>query len=152
MKGKIWRVVKKINKGLSTRIRTRYGKTRSVDIPESIRQGGVLSVIQFSKMMDMLNEMLEEEFEGYRVWYGESKIACLLFMDDAIIVEEDPEKFQTALNIAKKCTMVYKLALNKSKSKVMIINQDESDKKRLWKIGNTELEVLGRNYITKWKT
>ena len=38
VKGKIWRVVKKINEGLSTRIRTRYGKTRSVDIPESIRQ------------------------------------------------------------------------------------------------------------------
>ena len=37
--------------------------------------------------------------------------------------------------------MVYKLVLNKSKSKVMIINPDESDKKRLCKIGNTELEL-----------
>ena len=89
--------------------------------------------------MDMLNKMLEEE--GYGVWYGESKIACLLFMDDAVIVEEDPEKFQTALSIAHKYTMVYKLVLNMSKSKVMIINQDESDKKTLWKIGDTELEL-----------
>ena len=53
--------------------------------------------------MDMLNEMLEEE--GYGVWYGESKTACLLFMDDAVIVEEDPEKFQTALT--EHCTEVY---------------------------------------------
>ena len=42
----------------------------------------------------MLNEMLEEE--GYGVWYG-----------DAVIVEKDPEKFQTALNISQKYTMVY---------------------------------------------
>ena len=44
-------------------------------------------------------------------------------MDDAVIVEEDPEIFQTALNIAQKYTM------------------DESDKKRLCKIGNTELDL-----------
>ena len=74
----------------------------------------------------MLNEMLEEE--GYGVWYGESKIAFLLFMDNAIIVEEDPEKFQTALNIAQKYTMVYKLVLNKSKSKVMITRIKFSEK------------------------
>ena len=142
VKGKTWRIVKKINDGLFTRVRTRYGLTREVLIPESIRQGGVLSVVEFSKMMDMLNVMIEKE--GYRVWIGDIRLPCLLFMDDAVIVEDDPERFQGALEVTNRFIKFYKLVLNHTKSKVMIINKDEQDQDRIWKVGNMELESVDK--------
>ena len=40
VKGKIWRIVGKLNEGLKTVVKTCHGLTRKVKIPESIRQGG----------------------------------------------------------------------------------------------------------------
>ena len=90
--------------------------TREVLIPEIIRQGGVLSAVEFSKMMDMLNVMIEKEVYG--VWLGDIRLPCLLFMDDAVTVEDDPERFQGALEVTNRFTKYYILVLNHTKSKV----------------------------------
>ena len=42
------RMIKKINSNLTARIQTRYGLTRKINIRDSIRQGGVLSVIEYA--------------------------------------------------------------------------------------------------------
>jgi hypothetical protein len=44
--------MKKLNENLSATIRTKYGTTRNIQIRDSIRQGGVLSVIEYANMMD----------------------------------------------------------------------------------------------------
>ena len=43
--GKNLRMIKKLNSNLNARIHTRYGLTRKIDIKDSIRQGGALSMI-----------------------------------------------------------------------------------------------------------
>ena len=138
VKGKIWRMVRKLNEGLKTVVKTRHGITRKVKIPESIRQGGVLSVLEFAKMMDRLSEMLQKENLG--VWYGRIQISSLLFMDDAVIIENNHDKFKVALETVERFRKLYKLVLNQGKSKTMVINADERDKNTIWKSGKIQLE------------
>ena len=46
------RMIKKINSNLTARIQTRYGLTRKINIRYSITQAGVLSVIEYTTLMD----------------------------------------------------------------------------------------------------
>ena len=48
IKGKDWIITKKLNENLTARIQTNHGYTRKVEIKDSIRQGGILSVIQYA--------------------------------------------------------------------------------------------------------
>ena len=52
IKGKIWQIIDILNRDLKTTIQTKYGPTRQIKIKDSIRQGGVLSVIQYATLMD----------------------------------------------------------------------------------------------------
>ena len=45
LEGKYWKIVKELNSNLTAKVRTKYGLTRTIQIRDSIRQGGVLSVI-----------------------------------------------------------------------------------------------------------
>ena len=45
---KDWIITKKLNENLTARIQTNHGYTRKVEIKDSIRQGGILSVIQYA--------------------------------------------------------------------------------------------------------
>ena len=69
--------------------------------------------------MDRLSEMLQKENLG--VWYGRIQISSLLFMDDAVIIENDYDKFKVALETVERFRKLYKLVLNQGKSKTMVI-------------------------------
>ena len=45
---------KKINPNLTARIQARYGLIRNINIRDSIRQEGVLSVIEYATLMDVV--------------------------------------------------------------------------------------------------
>ncbi len=42
----------KLNENLTATIKAKYGYPRNIQIRDSIRQGGVLSVIEYTNMMD----------------------------------------------------------------------------------------------------
>ncbi len=52
VQSKHWSIVKKLNENLTARVKTKYGLTRKIQIKDSIRQGGVLSVAQYAVLMD----------------------------------------------------------------------------------------------------
>ena len=45
LKDNHWTIVKRINENLTARIKTKHGLTRKIAIKDSLRQGGVLSVL-----------------------------------------------------------------------------------------------------------
>ena len=61
IKGKNLEILRKLNSGLSTRIQTKHGMTREIKIKDSIRQGGVLSVIEYATLID---EIAKELIQG----------------------------------------------------------------------------------------
>ena len=57
-------MMRKMNSDLTARIRTKYGLTRKIKIKDSIRQGGVLSVIEYATLMDEITKELQEKIQG----------------------------------------------------------------------------------------
>ena len=47
---------KKLDENLTTRIQTKYGSTRNIKIKDSIRQGGVLSILLYALLMDEISK------------------------------------------------------------------------------------------------
>ena len=58
--GKYQRMIKKLNSNLNARIQTRYGRTRKINIKDNIRQGGVLSVIEYATLIDEIAKELKQ--------------------------------------------------------------------------------------------
>ena len=56
-----WQVVKNLNQNLKAQLLTKHGLTEEFDIRDSIRQGGVLSVIQYALLMDEISKEINEE-------------------------------------------------------------------------------------------
>ena len=52
IKGQHWRLINELNSNLTAKIRTQHGLTREIKIRDSIRQGGVLSVIESANLID----------------------------------------------------------------------------------------------------
>ena len=61
IKGKDWTITKKLNENLIARIPTNHGCTKKVEIKDSIRQGGILSVLQYANLMDEITKEIEKK-------------------------------------------------------------------------------------------
>ena len=60
LKSRLWLTIKKLNENLTATVNTPHGNSRPIKITDSIRQGGVLSVIQYALLMDEINKNIEE--------------------------------------------------------------------------------------------
>ena len=61
VKGKNLILIKKLNSNLRARIHTRHGLTREIKIKDSIRQGGVLFVIEYATLIDEIAKELKKK-------------------------------------------------------------------------------------------
>ena len=55
-----WQITNDINTNLTATIKTKYGNTREIQIRDSIRQGGVLSVLMYATVMDEIAEEINK--------------------------------------------------------------------------------------------
>ena len=81
LRGKAWRILRKLNSNLTAEIKTRFGKTRQIEMEIGGKQGSRLTGRMFAKMMDTLAEELQGE--GFQVT-PEFIIAVLLWVDDVV--------------------------------------------------------------------
>lgn len=145
IKGKLWRLVYKLNSNIKAQIRTKYGLTRIIKIPENLKQGGVLSVAEFAKIIDELEREMKDHGLGYA--YHDLLISTLLFVDDIVLMAETPEILQKMLDVVENFTVKWRLVIGMKKSKVMVIGPTAKLNTK-WKIGDDELEVVKTyNYL-----
>ncbi len=90
--------MKKLNENLTASIRTKYGLTRKITIKDSIRQGGVLSVVEYANMMDNIAKELQTRNQGQQKLGNNTITGCLLWMDDVTLFHENPLELQEMLN------------------------------------------------------
>ena len=135
-----WLIVKRMNENLKARIRTRFGHTRRISITNSIRQGGVLSVILFGLLMDQISKEMPQEQTGIQIQGTDLTVSTLLWVDDVVLFEKDPEKLQEMLNKVDHVAKTYHLEFGESKSKVMKIGNSKNRPKL--KLGEMELEYV----------
>ncbi len=73
-----WKIIKELNSNLTATLKTKYGNTRKINIKDSIRQGGVLSVIQYALLMDEINKEITKQNIGPKMENIQEPIGCLL--------------------------------------------------------------------------
>ena len=117
--GKLWNIVKELNTNLLTTVQTKHGPTRKIKITDSIRQGGVLSVLMYALMIDETNKALSETDLGIKIPDTEFKIPCLEWMDDVVLAETKPERAQKQLDITNHTSLKYHVEYGMNKTKYL---------------------------------
>jgi hypothetical protein len=95
----LWTVIKNLNENLTAKIATKYGHTREIKITDSIRQGGVLSVLEFALLMDEISKEIKKQNLGTPIPNSEEKVGCILWMDDVLLITPCPKEMQQMLDI-----------------------------------------------------
>ena len=126
---KLWKIIKKLNENLTAAIHTKYGPTRKTTIKDSIRQGGVLSVLRYALLMDEINKEIQEIDLGIEIPDTPTKMACLLWMDDVLLLKTKPKEKQKLLDITEKVAEKYHIKFGKEKSQSMTIGKTNEQPK-----------------------
>ena len=137
-------MIKKLNSNLNARIHMRYGLTKKIDIKDSIRQGGVLSVIEYATIIDEIAKELKLRNLGYET-KSKVKLASLLWMDDVYLIHHDLNKLQEILDITNHVANKYHIQFGAAKCKV--IRRGRRKKSSLKLIGEILEEVSTYKYL-----
>ena len=113
-----------------------------------VRQGDNLSPILFSMFLNDLEDHMDaDNLDGITLDFNTdelfvfTKLYVLLYADDTIIVADNETFFQQSLNSFNNYCEVWKLKINKDKSKVMIFGAKKTDCFSFY-IGKTKLEIV----------
>ena len=144
IEGKNLRMIKKLNSNLTAKIQTRYGLTRKINIKDSIRQGGVLSVIEYAALIDEISKELRKKGLGLKM-YENLNIDSLLWMDDVCLIHHDLETLQEMLDTTNHVALKYHIQFRAAKCKV--IRKGKGKKSKLNLNGETLEEVTTYKYL-----
>ena len=120
---RLWKLVKCLNSNLKTTIQTKHGATRKIEIKDSIRQGGVLSVSLYALLMDEINKDMKQTQLGIEVPGSDTRIPCLLWMDDVLLIETNEQKKQALLNSTDHTSKKYHIEFGMPKTKFLRPNK-----------------------------
>ena len=87
--GDTWNIIRKLSQNLCAQIKTKDGLTREIKIKDSIRQGGVLSVLQYATVMDEIAKEIQKLNKGIKIPHKKERIGCLLWMDDVLLMADN---------------------------------------------------------------
>ena len=135
---------KKLNSNLTARIQTRYGLTRRINIKDSIRQGGVLSVIEYATLIGEISKELKDKNLGY-VTEANITLDSLPLMDDMCLIHHDLNKLQEILDVTNHVANKYHIQFGAVKCKV--IKRGKGKKSALKLNGETLEEVPKYKYL-----
>jgi hypothetical protein len=138
LKDNHWTIVKRINENLTARIKTKHGLTRKIAIKDSLRQGGVLSVLCYGAQMDEINKEIEKLDLTMPIQGTDKKVGCLLWVDDVLLATTEAETQQQQLDTTNEISGRYHIEFGKDKSKTMTIGKDKS--RREFKLGDMDIE------------
>ena len=138
MKGRLWTLVKSLNSNLKTTIQTKYGASRQIGIKDSIRQGGVLSVTLYALLMDEINKEIRNTELGIKIPGSDTRVPCLLWMDDVLLVETDEKKSQELLDITDHTSKKYHVEFGMPKTKYLRPGKNKNEIQL--KIGQNTIE------------
>ena len=139
LRGKAWRILKKLNNNLKAKINTRYGPTRVLNMEIGGKQGSRLTGRMFSKLMDMLQEEIEPTGEGFQLQQGLT-IPYLLWVDDVVSCVEGQENQKRILKRVNEFGIKHKLKWGAAKCNVIKIGKHENDKQDEWMLGDEKIE------------
>ena len=124
LSGKNWRILKNLNSNLKAKIRTKFGMTREINVKDSIRQGGVLSVVEYANLIDEIAKQIKHENTGKTTINDTELTGCLLWMDDIALIHHDDKELQKMLNITEEIAKRYHIKFSEAKSQTIAIGKE----------------------------
>ena len=118
-------IVYNLNQNLSAELKTKHGNTRRITIKDSLRQGGVLAVLQYGIMMDQINQEIKARNLGIKIEGTDLQIPSLLWVDDVLVIAESLEEMQTMLNVINEIAAKYHIEFGMPKSNILKIGKKE---------------------------
>ena len=138
---RLWQIVKNLNSNLKTAIQTKHGNTRQINIKDSIRQGGVLSVTLYALLMDEINKEMMQTDLGIKIPESETRIPCLLWMDDVLLAETNIERKQDLLDLTDHTSKKYHVEFGMPKTKFLRPGKSNTNNKKIeLKLGENTIE------------
>ena len=138
LRGKSWRILKRLNTDLKASIKTLFGPTRDVDMEIGGKQGSRLTGRMFAKMMDLLSEYLSDTELGFSI-DTDSIISVLLWIDDVISCVESEEEQEEMLMKVNEFDIEHKIKWGQSKCNVMRVGKHKKSE-REWKLGDMVIQ------------
>ena len=137
-----WVYMDALNENNKVKIKTTFGLTSDIQTGTIIKQGGVLSPIQFSLLIDEIGKNLASKDKGLILI--EQGVPCLLWVDDIVTMHTELEEVQTMLDIIYEMSNKYNYKFGMDKSKHLIIGEDPHPSINLH-LGDRPLEKV-KNY------
>ena len=133
IKGKIWRLGKRLQEKLTSKVKTRYGHTRTIKRDSGGKQGGHIMPTIFCKMMDTLaEELLAGKSLG--AFIKEEHIPAILFVDDVVSTAEGEQDQEKVLEKVADFAIKHKMEWGVDKCKVLEIGRHRNPRPH-WKLG-----------------
>ena len=84
LNSKIWSTIKKLNENVTATVQSKYGPARKITIKDNIRQGGILSILQYSLLIDEINKEIKGTDLEIKIPNTETNVVCLFWVDDVL--------------------------------------------------------------------
>ena len=127
--GKCFRLIRSMYENIKSRVKYINGKSQFFPCTVGVRQGENLSPFLFAIFLNDLEFYFTQRgIPGINLEFNENdifmflQIFLLLYADDTVIFAESPEELQNALNAFSDYCDLWKLTVNVSKTKLLIIS------------------------------
>jgi len=123
------------------KIRTEQGLTRSFRTTKGVRQGCVMSPLLFNLYTAELEERLERRGIG-GIGIGKNRIWSLAYADDLVLIAKNREAMIDMMASLRVFLKDRKMELNADKSKMLVFNRKDREKKEKWKWNEKIIEEV----------
>lgn len=132
---------------------TSEGVSETFQTHRGVRQGCPLSPVLFNLFIEDLEEEWKKKNLGGTV-IGKTKIFCLKFADDVVVVADDREGLKDMPQSLEKYTTKNQLEVNTTKTKIMIFRKGGKRKEEgRWTFKGNRIEIVnGYKYLGLWFT
>jgi hypothetical protein len=119
VKGRLYRSIRSLYKLCKSSIQTPYGLTDWFMSDLGTRQGAVLSFLLFSLVVNPLATLLKSK--GFGVKMGGIQLACLLYVDDLVLIADSEEQLQGMMNTTTEFLQQWRFVVSARKTQVVAL-------------------------------
>ena len=138
LRGKLWRLMKSLNTGLTAKSKTRHGLTRAISRQAGGKQGGKNFGFLFAKMMDVMAEEAAED-KDMGVSFADLRITLLEWVDDVVTFSVGENQQTQTMDRVDEFAVKHKLKWGQEKFNVMPVGRGKYDKKS-WNLGKMMID------------
>ena len=144
VKGRMWRVIKKMYESSKSAVLLEGEKSDTFTIEQGVAQGCSLSPILFSVFVNDLLKEVEQTGLGIQLSSGKT-VGGMLFANDFVGISDSKESLQKLLDIVYSYCSKWRSRANGSKSAVMVFSKDAEN--GCWKWGEYSLPIVSSSKI-----